>query len=648
MSLFAVDGPRRGIASAFRLPKARQALLTTLAILGLVAGVSAQPATPAPVPAATASPTAAATPRSSSTPSGAETAPQATPSTSPAPAATPVLVAPAASASPSAVPTPLPAAAPVAAEFATPQASLQAFLLLMRQGGPLKPIPLAQARSHMDLSAIPTVVREERGVQLSQQLVKIIESAQIDTSALNFDPDAQRVVVYKQPDGKGISLEKQVDGRWLISADTVANIPEMYGVLTDKGRIQVRRIAALDFVFLGLSGEQWVGLAVLPLIAYLLGKLFVLFARAALGRLQRREELEQVVKRPSVLKPIGRVVTALAIWAGLPGLALPDGLLVVLIVLVKVSVTTTLIQSLLGLTDAASDYAVALSTRRTARFDNMLIPLVRRTLKTVIVILGLLFLAQNLNIQVWSLFAGFSVVGAMVALAGQDVVKNLFGSITVFTDRPFRVGDSIKVEGIEGVVEDVGFRSTRLRSPLGSLITLPNSRLTTAAVDNIGVKQFRVFNKRLRVPWTTSPDRLEAFCEGVRELIRNHPYTRKEAFQVWVNDVNDFALEILIDVAWLVPDTNTELRERHRFLMDVHRLARDLEIQFAYPTQRVVMTADPDRESWDFSLDEQTRSTMRGRDASRALLKQSLPEERPDPASPGTGLIHLSDESESS
>lgn len=617
-------------------------LPVALLLLILALGASAQPlptptASGTPVPSASPAAVSTATPVASATPAAT-----ATPKETPAPVATPVVLA-----TPSADATPLVEPTPVAAEFATPQASLQAFLLLMRQGGALKPIPFAQARAHMDLSAIPTVVREERGQQLSQQLVKIIESAQIDPTALNYSPGDKRVVVYKQPDGKGISLEKQLDGRWLISADTVANIPDMFGVLKDKGRIQVRRIAALDFQFLGLSGEQWVGLAVLPLIGYLLGKLFVLFAGMATRRLPRRKGIEQVVKQRSAFKPLGRVVTAFVIWAGLPGLALPDGLLVVLIVLVKIAITTTVIQSLLGFADAASDYAIALSTRSTSKFDNMLIPLARRTVKTVIVILGVLFLAQNLNIQVWSLFAGFSVVGAMVALAGQDMVKNLFGSITVFTDRPFRIGDSIKVEGIEGVVEDVGFRSTRLRSPAGSMITLPNSRLTTAAVDNVGVKQFRVFNKRLRVPWTTPPEQLEAFCEGVRELIRSHPYTRKEVFQVWVHDINDFALEILIDVAWSVPDTNTELREKHRFLLDVHRLARQLDIRFAFPTQRVVMVAEQDEEAWDFTIDEQTSATLRGRDASRALLERSLPKERPDPATPGHGMIALTDDTSS-
>ncbi len=614
-----------------------------VALLSLLTALSVS-AQPAPTPSASPVPTSTPAPRDSATP---QITPSASPvvTATPAPAATPVSVAsPTADASPSADGTPQVAPTPVAAEFATPQASLQAFLLLMSQGGPLKPIPLAQARAHMDLSAVPTVVREERGQQLSQQLVKIIESTQIDPTALNFNPGDKRVVVYKQPDGKGISLEKQLDGRWLISADTVANIPDMYGVLMDKGRIQVRRIAYLDFMFLGLSGEQWAGLATLPLIAYLLGKLFVLFAGTALSRLQRRKEIQQVVKRPAVLKPLGRLVSAIVIWAGLPGLALPDALLVLLIVAVKVATTTTVIQSMLGLTDAASDYAEALSTRRNSKFDNMLIPLARRTLKTIIVILGILFLAQNLNIQVWSLFAGFSVVGAMVALAGQDMVKNLFGSITVFTDRPFRVGDSIKVEGIEGVVEDVGFRSTRLRSPAGSLITLPNSRLTTAAVDNVGVKQFRVFSKRLRVPWDTSPELLEAFCEGVRELIRSHPYTRKEVFQVWVTDINDFALEVMIEVAWLVPDTTTELREKHRFLLDVHRLARQLDIRFAFPTQRVVMATESQDEVWDFTIDEQTSATLRGRDTSRALLERSLPKDRPEPATPGVGLVQLSED----
>jgi MscS family membrane protein len=559
--------------------------------------------------------------------------------------------APAASASPSSVPQAT--ATPVAPEFATAAASLRAFLLLMQEGSPLKPKPWNQARAHLDLSAVPTVVREERGVLLSHQLYKILEAAPLDLDNLRVEAGETQAVVYRQPSGHAIAMQKQLDGRWLISADTVAAIPDMFGVLEDKGRIQVRHIAALDFHFLGLSGEQWLGLLLLPVISYLLGLLFALILKLLTGRLVGRLRLRESIHRSSALKPLGWVVTTFAFWAGLPGLALPNALLVVLTVLVKVAASLALVITAFRFTDALSDYASTFSARSATRFDDMLIPLARRSMKVLLAVLGILFLAQNLSIEVWSLFAGFSIFGAMVALAGQDMVKNIFGSLTIFLDKPFRVGDFIKVEGIEGFIEDVGFRSTRMRSLKGSTITLPNSRLITAAVDNLGAEAFtpyKQYSKRLHLPWSTPPERLEAFCEGVRELVRRHPYTRKDLFEVWLNDLSEDALELLIEVMWTVPDASTELRERHRFLVDLHRLAGQLEIRFASPLQRMLVETEPGQQETenqeedaasDFSPALQKKAALRGQAASEALLLVSLPQGTPAPAKPGEGMAAL-------
>jgi len=211
-------------------------------------------------------------------------------------------------------------------------------------------------------------------------------------------------------------------------------------------------------------------------------------------------------------------------------------------------------------------------------------------------------------------------------------VKNFFGSVTVLTDQPFAVGDWIVVNGMEGTVEEVGFRSTRIRTFYDSLITLPNSQLITASVDNYGKRNYRRYTKKLAIKWTTSPDVLEAFCEGIRELVRSHPYTRKDSFQVWVNDINDYSLQVLIYIFWRTPDWNTELRERHRFLLDLHRLAKKLDIEFAYPSQRLFMNEEEEDFTTDFLLEDQESARVRGKDVTQGLLQGSLPEKTPPPA----------------
>ncbi|MCA9794609.1 MAG: mechanosensitive ion channel, partial [Candidatus Eremiobacteraeota bacterium] len=201
------------------------------------------------------------------------------------------------------------------------------------------------------------------------------------------------------------------------------------------------------------------------------------------------------------------------------------------------------------------------------------------------------------------------------------------GSLTVLLDRPFSVGDWVVVDGVEGVVEDVGFRSTRIRTFYDSVISLPNSRLITAHVDNYGARTYRRYTTKLNLLYSTSPDRLEAFCEGIRELGRVHPSTRKDSFQVWVNDMSEYSLQVLVYVFWKCPDWESELRERHRFLVDVHRLARSLEVEFAYPTSKVHLDREgPELGSPELTRESEESAHQQGRELVGALTAASLPE----------------------
>ncbi|HUP42395.1 MAG TPA: mechanosensitive ion channel family protein, partial [Thermoanaerobaculia bacterium] len=221
------------------------------------------------------------------------------------------------------------------------------------------------------------------------------------------------------------------------------------------------------------------------------------------------------------------------------------------------------------------------------RFDDLLVPLVRKSLKVFIAAFGLVFVADTLDIEVSSLLAGLGLGGLAVALAAQDTVKNLFGSLTVLVDRPFSVGDWVVVGDHEGTVEEVGFRSIRIRTFYNSLITLPNSNLISSAVDNYGARRFRRWSTKLGIAYDTPPERIEAFCEGLRELVRRHPTTRKDIFHVYLNAFGESALEVLLYVFFEEPDWGAELAARHRLALDVLRLADTLGVELAFPTRTV-------------------------------------------------------------
>ena len=116
------------------------------------------------------------------------------------------------------------------------------------------------------------------------------------------------------------------------------------------------------------------------------------------------------------------------------------------------------------------------------------------------------------------------------------------------------------------------------------MITVPNAKMVDTHVDNYGARRYRRTKLNIGVTYSTPPEKLDAFCEGIRELVRLHPYTRKDYYHIYFNSFGDSALVILVYIFFEVPDWGTELRERHHFLLDVIRLARKLGIDFAFPT----------------------------------------------------------------
>jgi MscS family membrane protein len=155
------------------------------------------------------------------------------------------------------------------------------------------------------------------------------------------------------------------------------------------------------------------------------------------------------------------------------------------------------------------------------------------------------------------------------------------------------------IEDVEGTVEEVGLRSTRIRTFYDSQVVVPNSRLITAIVDNMGKRRYRRLKLTLAVTYDTSSEKLEGLCEGIRELVRMNDYTRKDYYHVYFHEMADSHLGILIYVFFSTPDWGSELRERHHFLLNIMRLAESMGVQFAFPSRTVIVKRDGDHPSSD-------------------------------------------------
>ncbi len=346
--------------------------------------------------------------------------------------------------------------------------------------------------------------------------------------------------------------------------------------------------------YLGIEAEQYLGLAILIAVSVLtyvvLNQGLKLFVRT---RFDEEDHRFWEAERARLGRSLWALAVAVTFLLGFPALGFP----------VAVEDIVDQIASLLGAValvllgfrgvDIFTDVLERRAEQTESRLDDQLVPLANTALKVLTLIVGVLFILGNLGVNVTSLVAGLGLGGLAVALAAQDTFRNLLGGVTIFTDRPFQVGDWVVVGDIEGTVEHVGFRSSRVRTFYNSVVTVPNARMVDTHVDNMGLRQWRRYRTTLGIAYHTTPDQVQAFTEGIRALIRANPRMRTDYYIVEFTDFGAASLEILVYCFITAPDWNAELRTRHVLNLDIMRLAEELGVEFAFPTQTLHVASLP-------------------------------------------------------
>lgn len=383
--------------------------------------------------------------------------------------------------------------------------------------------------------------------------------------------------------------------------------------------------ASLQQTHFLLAEYQWLCLVALIFVGILVGQLVRYLLRRATAVATKLTGNDDAPTSHKLWRPMGILASALVWYLGTEAIGLPESVTNFLLATLKVFAVVATAWTLFLIIDLLSVVLMRKSQKTHSKFDDLLVPLATKSLKFIIVCLGLLTGADALNLPLAGLIGGLGIGGLALAMASKDAVANLFGSLTVLIDRPFEVGDWIITPGAEGTVEDVGFRSTRIRTPGQSLITLPNSLLTTAVVDNLGQRQYRRIKATLGVEYGTTTDQLEAFCEGIRELIRRHPYTRKEQYHAYFNSFGDSSLDVLLVCYLECSEWAIELRERERLLLDIMRLAERLHIAFAFPTRTLhTIEQKPGKSSAELSDPQATGKELAAQLAGEAKRQGSV------------------------
>ncbi len=497
----------------------------------------------------------------------------------PLPTATPVVLA---TESPSPTPAPL-----NDGPLSSPKQTVETFMAVMAQANPLRPDLEAQARDCLDLSKLNPLTRSDKGSLLAYKLYSLLLSMKRLPELGGPSP----VTLLSHPEGT-LQLAQGSDGNWRFTPESVDSIDDLFDAM-HKGAAESSRWQRL---VLGAPVWKWTALGLWFVLGLVWERLVSHLVRRFVLRSHQRMGTTPQPHDSAPHTASGRLLAVLWWMLGLTLLQLPLELtLVAMLVLRLLSFYYCLVSAFRWL-DLASTYFITQQAPAATGTDReMFIPLLRRTCKTFVALLLLSILGHSLNLDITGLLAGFSILGAMVALAGQDTVKNIFGSLTVLVDRSFQVGDRITVQGVDGVVEDLGFRSTRIRTTEDTLVTLPNSLLLTSSVDNWGRRSGRRFATGISVDYASSPEKIEEFCQKLSERLAQQSVPTRSV-SVTASTLNDFGIRLAISLLVETYDSAVEAQVRHAVIIEILRCVRECELKMVYPSQRIFMqkTADDD------------------------------------------------------
>ncbi len=489
----------------------------------------------------------------------------------------------------------------------------------------------------LDTSNISPVLREVFGAARAIQLKEILD--RIGLPPIDAIPD--RDAIMRSSAKRWRMPNTEIDfvliengpraGDFLVSADTIDRLPGFYERVKDLPYLP-GPAKQLSDTYRGLSGNQsatifeiiwnspvgldrilptrWVvrlpdwakarvaGVAVWQWVGFVLGlcigALFILGAYLLARRLDRGKPADSGRSWASLLTPIAVIAVA---WLLIPLLSMVMRIGGTPYMVVAVAQTVAVFTSAAWVSVTGAGIvgeAIAASEHLASRsLDSQLIRLSARFVGVVIALGLLMEAASELGFPSYSVLAGLGVGGLAIALAARDSLANLLGSVLIMFEKPFRVGHRIRVGGSEGTVEDVGFRSTRIRTPDNSLISIPNNAVVNATVENLSVRTTSRQRLLIQITYDTPREKMEAFTLGIKQVIDEHPLTRKDNFNVRFNEFGESSLNILVVFHLMVANITEELTEREGILYQIMAIAERLEIEFAFPTRTLHVETKP-------------------------------------------------------
>ena len=433
----------------------------------------------------------------------------------------------------------------------TPRSSFNGFLKAAEEGDFVK------AAEYLDLRNLPRKYKSIQPTRLAQMLDVVIErEIWVDLERLSDNPKGEagdglpdyRDELGRIEDGdkEFVLLLQRVPGDegllvWKISNATVARIAHLYKEFGYGPLVETFANAIPDGSFLGIENFKWVMSIAAALIAYppfmLLGLgLARLFSNPA-------SPLYPRVKR-FFIGPFAVVAAALIMYGVIRelGVGITGQRLVRAHTINSIAVVWLLLSGIALMRDA---YAHRLALRGREAAVVLLRP-ASQSVSILVIIIAILIWLDNLGFNITTLIAGLGVGGIAVALALQKPMEDVFGALSLYTQQPLRVGDYCRIGNETGTVEEIGLRTTRIRSLANSVISIPNARLASEPIDNLSVREKILYNPTLRLRIDTNREQLDKVLKDVRELLASHEKIVKDNPRIRFQRIDKDALELVV------------------------------------------------------------------------------------------------------
>jgi MscS family membrane protein len=459
-----------------------------------------------------------------------------------------------------------------------------------------------RAASYLNLRPLPPSRHEEQGPELARQLKRVLDRRlRTDPATLSSAPEGdltdglpenQELLDSIQLDDHRVDLRLERvtigEGRrvWLFASGLVHLLPRLYADLGNTAIERYLPVVLVNQTVLDTALWQWLALLVLAVAVFaisgLLARLLLRVLRPIVARTS--SEIDDALIA-AVVTPVRFLVAVAAFRAGIEIIVPP--------VLVRLFIVRALVAAayvgvawlLIRLIDAGARELAALMTRRQRTSASSVVPLGRRTLKVLVIAIAIIATLNSWGYNTTALLTGLGLGGLAIALAAQKTLENLFGGVSLISDKPVLVGDFCKYgDNHMGTVEDIGLRSTRIRTLNRTVVTVPNGQFASMLIENFARRDRIWFHPILNIRCDATTEQMRKLLEDLRSLLNAHPRLAPDV-RVRFIGIGSYSYDIEIFAYVLTADWNEFLGIQEELLLRILETVEAAGTAIAVPTQ---------------------------------------------------------------